>query len=322
MFNYDVLCVGSATVDNFLTTEHLLSNIRLGDKILVKSLDRHSGGGATNAAAALSKMGLKVKMLSKLGQDHDAEFVLREMSQYKVKNICLHRSSKNTDFAVAVYSQKEKDRLLFVHKGASIDLTLNDFKISELNTEWIYLSGLIKKSFAVANRLAEISEKRGIKLLFNPSLYLAEKGRKALSKILLATEILILNLEEAQALLKKKSKEPKFLLKELHQCGPETVIITNGNKPLYALHEDVIYSLTPPKVKVVQTTGAGDAFNSGLLAGIIKNYDFEEALKLGQVNALSIIQAVGTKIKLLNEKEAQELIKKYKIKVSKKRLRL
>ena len=76
---YDVLCIGSATLDNFLTVDTSLKKVKLGDKILVNSIEKHSGGGATNSAAALSKLGLKVKLLSKLGNDHDAEFILNEL---------------------------------------------------------------------------------------------------------------------------------------------------------------------------------------------------------------------------------------------------
>ncbi|HLC52345.1 MAG TPA: hypothetical protein VJI98_03835, partial [Candidatus Nanoarchaeia archaeon] len=54
---------------------------------------------------------------------------------------------------------------------------------------------------------------------------------------------------------------------------------------------------------------------SGFLAGIIKKYSFEDALRLGQVNSSSVIQYVGTKNKLLTEKEAKEAIRKHRIKV-------
>jgi 2-dehydro-3-deoxygluconokinase len=108
------------------------------------------------------------------------------------------------------------------------------------------------------------------------------------------------------------------LLKKLKKYVKDTVIITNGPQKLYALHQNYVYSLQPPKVKIIHTAGAGDSFNSGFLAGMIKGYAVEEALKLGQANASSVIQHFGTKNKLLTQKEAKKLMKKYKIKVSKK----
>jgi sugar/nucleoside kinase (ribokinase family) len=313
---FDVLCIGSAVVDHFLETQEKFKEIKLGDKVLVKNLEVHSGGGATNAAAALSKMGLKVKMLTKLGMDKEADFVLNEMKQYSVKNICLHRSKKGTNFSALITSEKEKDRVIYAYKGASQDLSLNDFKKSQLRARWIYLGSLMGKSLQTAKQIVQDAKKKKIKIFFNPSLYLA-KNNKLLKSILEATSILVLNKEEAQALLGKKTQSYKQLLLGLHKFGPETVIITNGPKILYASYEDGFYSILPPNVKVKHTAGAGDSFNSGFLAGIIKKYSFEDSLKFGIANSLSVIQHVGTKNKLLNEKEALQVIKKYKLRVKK-----
>ena len=309
---YDVLCVGSATVDNFLMVAKSLSKIKLGDKALVESLEKHSGGGATNAGAALKKLGLKVKILTKLGDDHDADFIYQELKKYKIKNICKVRSRRNTDVSTLISSSVERDRIIYVHKGASKDLSINDFKKYQLRARWIYLATLMCKSFQTAKIIAEHARKKKINLLFNPSLYLARRGRKSLKSILKATTVLVLNKEEAQALLRRKA-QMKGLLLGLSKLGPETVVITNGNKKLCALHQDKIYSLIPPRVKVVHTAGAGDAFTAGLLAGMIKNYDFKKALKLGQANANSVIEHIGTHNKLLNTKEALKAMKKCRV---------
>ena len=150
MFSQDVLCIGSATVDQFLTVKNSLKSIRLGDKILVSSREIHSGGGAANSAAALSKLGLKTKVLIKLGDDHDADFILKELQQYRVKNICLHRSQKGTDHATIISSDQERDRVIYVYKGASQELNPADFKKSQLKAKWIYLATFMGKSLQTA----------------------------------------------------------------------------------------------------------------------------------------------------------------------------
>lgn len=317
MFKCDVLCIGSATIDNFLTVDQPLKSIHLGDKILVKSQEKHTGGGATNSAVALSKLGLKVKILTKLGNDHEAIFIEKELKKHKIKNICLHKSKKNTDHSTLISSTKERDRIILVNKGASFDLRFTDFKKSKLKTKWIYLATLMGTGIATSKQIAQYAQKKKINLLFNPSLYLAQKGTKVLAPILRATKILVLNKEEAQALIKSKTNSIKKLLFALKKLGPEIVIITNGAKHLYALNKDQIYSLLPSKIKVVHTAGAGDAFTSAFLAGIIKNHHFTEAMCLGQVNADSVIQHIGTKNKLLNEKEAKLMIKRYQTKIKK-----
>jgi len=321
MSKYDVLCVGSATVDTFLTIERPFSSLKLGDKVLVKSVDKRSGGGATNSASALAKLGLKVKTATKVGDDDDGNFILKELKAEGVENICHIRSKQQTDLATIISSTKEKDRIILVHKGASTDLSARDLQTSQLNCSWIYLATLTRKSQQTAFEIATIAKKKNINLLFNPSLYLAQKEKKQLSPILQNTSVLVLNKEEAQALLKTSSNYFQFLLKELQKCGPKIVIVTDGRRGLYALQNNVMYSLTKtPNVKIVHTAGAGDAFTSGFLVGLIKKYSFDDALRLGQVNASSVIQHVGAKVGQLTEREAKAMMKKYRIKITQKRV--
>lgn len=315
MFKYDVLCIGSATVDHFLTTEQKLSKIHLGDKILVKHQEIHSGGGGTNSAAALAKLGLKIKLLTKLGNDEYANLIAKEMKKYGIKLISKKRSHKTTDSSIVMSSVHEKDRIVYVNKAASKELVISDYKKSQLNVKWIYMASLVGRSLKTGMEIAKHAYEKNIPILFNPSLYLAKQGLNKLKLLLKAAKILILNKEEAQALTGSK-KHSLGLLKILQEVGPEIVIITDGPKKLYAINNHRVYTLIPPKVKVVQTLGAGDAFNSGFLAGIIKKYSFEDSLRLGQVLSSSIIQHIGTKKGLLTEREAKEAIEKFKIKVS------
>jgi len=313
---FDVICVGSSTIDHFLTIHQKLESVTYGSKILVKHLETHTGGGGSNSAVALSNLGLKAAYLGKLGNDNNARILENEFRQHKISLLNKNKSKFHTDEAFILNSEQEKDRIIYVHKGSSEDLTIKDIP-KRLNSNWFYLATLVGKSFPVLNHLSQYAQKNQIKTLFNPSTYLAKQGLKKLKPLLKNTNILILNKEEAKLLLKTKNNNTNNLLKNLKKYVRNTIIITNGPKKFHAFHQNNLYSLQPPKVKIIHTAGAGDAFNSGFLAGIIKKYPFEEALKLGQVNASSVIQHFGTKNKLLTEKEAKKLIKKYKIKVIK-----
>lgn len=320
MFGPQVLCVGSATVDTFLNVSQPFSSIHSGDKIMVESVERYSGGGATNAAAAFAKLRVRVKMLTKLGDDPDAEFILKEMRQYGVRNICRHRSAHHTDFSTIISSTAEKDRVIFVQKGASQDLTGRDYRKFQLRADWIYLASLLGESFQTAQDIAQYAKGNDRLLVFNPSLYVAEKGKTALQPILRATTLLVLNKEEAQAILQTNSGDVAVLVRALQKIGPTAVVITDGSERLYALFNATRYSFLPPKIKVVETTGAGDAFTAGLVAGLMKQQAIEDALRLGQMNALSVIQHRGAKNKLLTEREAAALAQKYPFAIQKEKI--
>jgi ribokinase len=313
---YQVLCVGSATVDHFLTIKDSFKEIHVGDKVLVQGKATHTGGGATNAASALAKFGIKTKMLTKLGDDGEADFIIKEMKKYGVPNVCNTTSKHRTDTGTLISSEKNRDRIIYVHKGASRDLRLTDCSKKDLKIKWIYLASLVGKSFNTAKKLAEYTKDKKIDLLFNPSLYVAKKGKKYLKSVLSATTILVLNKEEAQALLNNDSNSLPTLIKALHKLGPKKIVITNGNKKFYASDGQKIYSMIGPRVKRVHTAGAGDAFTAAFLGALIKKYSFADALRIGQVNASSVIQHIGTKHKQLTESEAKTHLRKYKIKVN------
>ncbi len=316
MLKYDVLCVGSATVDHFLTIKVPLSSVKVGDKVLVDLKEIHTGGGATNSAAALANLGLKVKVLTKLGDDHDAKLILHELKSYKVSNICLNYSKKSTDSATIISSSKEKDRIIYVDKGASLDLKVTDFKKKQLNTKWVYLASLIGDSFETAIDLVQMIKKSDTRVIFNPSLYLAKLGKTELKPILQNTSILILNKEEAQALLKVETPSFKRLLTSLQKLGPKVVVITNGHEVFYAIDpKKKVYAITPPEVPRIHTAGAGDAFAASFLAGVINGETFENSLRLGQLNASSVIQKIGTKNGLLTLNGVKKMAKNNKVKI-------
>jgi ribokinase len=314
---FDVICVGSAVIDNLLTIHQKLKSITYGSKVLVRHFETHTGGGGSNSAVALSKLGLKVAYLGKLGEDNHAHIIEKELKLNKIKILNKNKSQINTDEAFILNSEQEKDRIIYIYKGSSEDLNTKDI-LEKLNAKWFYLAALVGRSFKVLLKLSKYAKKHKIKILFNPSTYLAGKGLRKLKPILKNTNLLILNKEEAQLVLKSKSKSTNYLLKKLSKYTKGTIIITNGPKTLYSLQGGAVYSSTPPKIKVIHTAGAGDAFNSGVLAGMIKNHPLEKAIQLGQANSASVIQHFGTKNKLLTEREAKKLIKKYKIKVIKK----
>jgi len=108
----------------------------------------------------------------------------------------------------------------------------------------------------------------------------------------------------------------------LASFGPKYIVITDGNKDVHALYDGTIYIMTPPKIRnIIETTGAGDAFASSFLAGMIKGKGIEFSLKLGLVNSQSVVTSLGAKNYLLSYKDAMKRIKKARIKIVKRKVK-
>jgi len=322
---YDIITVGSATVDVFAHTKSELIKIKTssseeeliaypsGSKILIKELRFTTGGGGTNTAVSLARLGHKTAYLGSLGNDENGRRILDLLKKEKIDFIG-KLTNDATGYSI-ILDSIEHDRTILTYKGANDKLKFSDINLKKLKTKWFYFSSMISKSFKALEKLAEFAEKNKIKIAFNPSTYLAEKGRDYLKKILIRTTILILNNEEASLLVGKNNV--KIMLKELYRLGPEIIIITNGKKAINAYDGKTIYILIPNKIKVIESTGAGDAFASSFLSGIIKKNDVEFALKMGLANSESVITYSGAKNRLLKYNEILKAIKERPAKIKK-----
>lgn len=293
---FDVITFGSAVVDVFVDTElperGKFIAYPVGSKILIKDLRFDVGGGGTNTAVAFSRLGLKTGFIGKIGDDENGRRILGMLKKEKIKFLGKIKKEANSGYSV-VLDSKENNRTILTYKGINNTISLNDIK--KRKTKWLYFSSLLGKSLDSQKKLAQKFKSRGTKIAFNPSDYLI-KARN-LKPFLKLCDIVIMNKEEAQLLTKDKD-----FLKGLHKLGPKVVVITDKNKPIRAYDGKKRYFLKPNKIKVVERTGAGDAFASGFVAGQIAGWNIQKSLELGLKNSESVIRHFGAKNKLLRMK--------------------
>lgn len=102
----------------------------------------------------------------------------------------------------------------------------------------------------------------------------------------------------------------RFLLRAL-QDHAKLVVITDGPKGAYATDGHALFSIKPRPVDVVETTGAGDSFAAGVVAGLMMRQDIPFALRCGMAEAESVIQHVGAKNILLNRAQLLRETRRY-----------
>ena len=325
---FDVITVGSATFDVFAQTnfselikiidpkgETDLLAFPSGAKILINKLEFSVGGGGTNTAVALSRLGHKVAFLGKLGDGTNSEFVDKHLKSEKIHLLCAHGHGQ-IGYSM-ILDTIEHDRTILAFKGINDDFHNNEVPYKKLKTKWFYFSSMMGESFKTLECIAEFAKNSKIKIAFNPSMYLAEKGSNFLSNILSTTELLVVNKEEANLLVGNLAIEE--VLEKLGELGPKIIVITDGKNTLFVSDRKHIYSIKPPIVKVVDPTGAGDAFASSFLSGLIRKNNIDFAIKLGIINTQSKLKYYGAKNKLLTFKEAMKEMGKLDIKITKRK---
>ncbi len=301
---YDIISIGSATLDVFIKTnreirthkDHTDIYYRLGDKILINSIEIKTGGGGTNSAVAFSRLGLKSAFLGVVGKDLHGKLILEELKKEKVSFIGRIKEG-NTGYSIVIPYLGERTILTF--KGLNDSLSKEDINLNNLKSPWMYISTLLGKSEKTLKLIVSKAIKNKTKISLNLSSYLAKQGLNKLSFLLKNANILVLNKEESLVLTKTSSQEEA--LKKISNYTKGIVVITNGEHSIYAYHKNKTFIKKIKPVHVIDTTGAGDAFASAFTFGIIKGKSIKESLNLAHKESLSVLKHIGAKPGLLRK---------------------
>lgn len=327
---YDVICFGSATIDNFIDTfdrkhlteaqkkmryKHMIS-YSTGDKILIREMNTSIGGGGTNTALTFKRFNHTTAYCGAIGNDSNA-LIIKDYLKKQGIDFVGHTVEDNSGYSV-ILDSIEHDRTILTYKGSNDKLSLKKLDLEKFSgAKLFYFSSLLNGSFETQKKILQLAEQYHIKVAFNPSSYQACQGHEALKDVLSKTNYLILNKEEAQDLAKTENphhRELLILLKK-YLAKESTVIITDGKSGAYAYDGFKAYHIIPNPLQVVESTGAGDAFASGFMSGILHGKAMQESLQLAMANSQSVIMHKGAKEKILTYEEAQDSVKKNKFKV-------
>ena len=333
MFN--VLTIGGAARDIIFATdkgriistpqnltEQKLLAFEYGAKIKSDQVYFSSGGGACNAAASLSRLGIKTAVLLRIGDDQNGTEIKNNLLREKVEVKFIQEDKKTgTSVSFIVVDKESGDRVIFNWRGANKKLKVESRELEALKPKWIYLTSLSgdwEKSLAKINSFVK---KNKIKLAFNPGSAQIKAGRKKLLEILRSTEILLLNRDEAIELAlsckKQKNKnfnDPASLIKIIREWGPKIVIVTQGLSGAWVGDKENIYYARATSKKRIDTTGAGDAFGSGFFGGfILSGENIKESLKYAIINSGNVVKHYGAQEGLLTLAKIKSRLNRVKI---------
>lgn len=308
---YDIITFGNATRDVFLqsrkfrsrTDHHSITgrtiSLTLGAKLEVDEVIFETGGGATNTAVCFNRLGYRTAFVGRLGKfDARGREILDKLSSEGVDTSLVTLDGRKSTAYSVVLLTNSGERTILVYRGASINFDARDIPWSKLNANWFYITS-IAGNLSVLARLVAFAQRRGIKVALNPGAEELEKGLGQLGPILHSVDILFLNLEEAARLTGLPYGQENRIFRDLCFRLPGLVVITAGKKGAIVCDNQKKYRSGIHRIKVVDATGAGDAFGSGFLAAYLKRPDIAYALRVATTNSESVIQKIGAKQGLL-----------------------
>lgn len=295
---FDTISVGSATLDIFLKSNHfvLMDEVAgieaekalcmpYGSKLNVDDFAMQSGGGGTNTAVAFARLGFRSAAIGEMGQDLPAQLVLQELQAEGVDTSMMIQEASERTAVSALLIAGEGGRSIVTARGASKLLTVEDINFNQLQANWMHISSL--GNMELVKRLAQHCRQERIRFSWNPG--------GAEIEAMVAGE---LHLHEIQPTLFTVNEEEAG---QITQAGYDLetagtiVVITNGKEGGRYYDKRQWQTFTSEPVKVVQETGAGDAFTSGMVAAFLHDRLTPEAIEWGKAQATSVVQHMGAK---------------------------
>lgn len=312
---YDVICVGSALLDIFVKSEKFkkipsgeyADGVALceeyGGKTEVEEMGVASGGGGTNTAVSFAKKGLKTALIAEVGRDLVAGAIKQELVREDVDLMMLAEVEGEKTGMSVILVAPDGGRSAMIARGAAKMLTNEDVKWESLNTKWLYVSALGGELWLLQSLIGHARE-HGIKIALNPGMGEIEKMKNQdsgfkLQDSLSGVEVLMMNREEAAGLLGLPLEEEAAWRGTWGIPGPHWVVVTDGKNGGVVMGEEKQIFFEAEKTEVVEETGAGDAFGSGLVYALTQGKDIETAINWGKKQAASVVSFMGAKQGLL-----------------------
>ena len=282
--------------------------LRLFDKLTMTT-----GGNATNCSIALGKMGIPCDIIVKVGNDPLGEFVVSEAKRYGVGTEGIIRADGVHTPYTFVCVLTGGQRSFFHTMGTNGTLCYDDINLDIVRRgKFCFVTGtMVMATFdgEQTARLLDDAQKAGVKTLLD-TVYLdaapAEAWHKNIHPVLPVLDYFIPSQPEAKAIT--GLDEPAEIARSLQDRGCKNIVIKLDEAGAYCRDVHGVETTVPAyRVdEVVDTTGAGDSWCAGFLAGLNAGLDMPEAALLGNATAAHCIQAPGasTGIVLLEQIKA------------------
>jgi ribokinase len=273
-----------------------------------EKLSLGGGGSAANVAVGASRLGVKSEFVGAIGFDAFGRVLLEEL-QHEGVDVTHVKILASVNSGLTLLSVNKMGQvIMFGYTGASDMLRPLDINRSCIsNAEHVHITGL---SLDTAVAAAKMAREANVNVSVDPGRIMSRVGISGLSPLLENAAQILLNHEEAKQLTGSDDLDDAANI--LFKTGPKTVIIKRGSKGVFGATPDGKISVPVYPVKVVDTTGAGDAFSSGFITAQLEGKNLKESLEFANATANLKITRVGARA-LPNRKMVERFLKTSKV---------
>ena len=282
---------------------------KMGETILGRSFVLGPGGKGSNQAVAAAMAGAETHFISRLGADAFADIALATWKKAGVHPAVTQHADSYTGAAYIFIEDATGNNAIIISPGAAAEISTGDVDANAglIRGAKVFITQL-EQPIPVALYALKLATAAGVTTILNPA-----PAATLPDGMLAFCDYVTPNESEAEALTGvavTSVEEALVAAKALRAKGAGAAVITLGERG--ALYHDGTRTVHVPPFKagrVVETTGAGDAFNGGFAAGLSEGMDPVAAVRFGSATAGISVTRAGTAPSMPSRAEIDALLK-------------
>ncbi|MHA2305849.1 MAG: carbohydrate kinase family protein [Candidatus Hodarchaeales archaeon] len=300
---YDIVGLGEIVVDLLLRIPHFPNP---DEKLYVDFSEKQAGGVTANFCVGVARQGLRVAFVGSVGSDDNGKFLRKSLvEEGVVDNYLFDLENKITPVNI-VMVEKDGQKAILQSEHMRLTLPSKQLITQEIIKEARHLH-LTAINFPTALKAARIAKKLGLSVSLDLESQVVQEHSKNLPELLQYIDLLLPNKKGAYTFT--NATRPRVAAIQLLEYGPKVVIITLGSKGVLLSTKEFQQSFSAfPVGHVIDTTGAGDAFNAGFVSAYLRNKTWIECVRRGQGTAALKIQGMGAQKSLPSSTELNRFL--------------
>jgi len=300
----DLMCLGSVSIDLYykggsLTEKEDRFELAVGGKYYVDHFYEGLGGGGANVAIGVAKAGLKSGIIAKIGNNPFKSLICNKLDDAHIlhEQLCDIEEDYTNISSILLNTKGEKTIINYRTPHQNIMKCADDYKKIE-KAKAIYMANLSKVSLAERIEILSYAQSVDKKVFANLNVTDCRRELHEVMSFIEHVDVLIINAYEYADIVKTPYPSIDFHDNIIDRFVPFTkdhlLVITDGKKGSYAYHDSKVYHQKAIGTrKVLDTTGAGDAYTAAFIAEYLRSKDIKKAMNKGANYAVSILTKLG-----------------------------
>lgn len=296
-----IVIVGSFNTD---LTSYMERMPRPGETVHGRKFVTGPGGKGSNQAVAAARLGAEVTFVGRIGQDVFAPLALSIWKQEGINTDYVIQDPEHATGVAPIFVDDTGENSIVVVLGANLAISKADVDAAaDIIAEADVLLVQLEINYDAVGYALKIAKEKGVLTILNP----APAGHLPAEVVALA-DYITPNETELEVLSNQPGVSSEKAALSLLTAAEQTVVMTLGSQGAQYVRKDSSAVVASFSVNVVDTTGAGDAFNGGLAVALAEGKSLEEAVAFANATAALCVTKPGTAPSMPQREEVEALL--------------